>query len=95
MMVGLKRISTALAALSSAHVGRICPRGNQFQSAHRRSRCATLRSSRNLAGYRIEIETREGMVTLKGTLATSAKKPKRSLAPNESLAFAAWSINFK
>ena len=53
----------------------------------------TLRSSRNLAGYRIEIQAREGVVTLSGELASPAQKAE-ALARAEYVAgVAAWSIS--
>ena len=75
MMVGLKRISTAfglvvaMASVASAQDVAV----NQNQSTAN-AVAGTLRSSRNLAGYRIEIEAREGLVTLRGALETPAQK---------------------
>ncbi len=75
MMVGLKRISTAfglviaLASVASAQEVAV----NQNQSTAN-AVAGTLRSSRNLAGYRIEIEARQGFVTLRGALETPAQK---------------------
>ena len=69
-MVGLKRISTAfglLAALASVGAGPgVAPNANQ-STADCRGR-ARFASSRNLAGYRIEIQARDGLVTLTGEL---------------------------
>ena len=74
-MVGLKRISTALglmvAMTSAASAQEVAANQNQSTA---NAVAGTLRASRNLAGYRIEIETREGLVTLTGTLATPAQK---------------------
>ena len=75
MMVGLKRISTALGlvvALASLAVGQE-PAVSQNQSTAN-AVAGTLRASRNLAGYRIEIMTREGLVTLRGAVETAAQK---------------------
>jgi hypothetical protein len=75
MMVGLKRISSALglvvamAGVASAQEVTV----NQNQSTAN-AVAGTLRSSRNLAGYRIEIEAREGLVTLRGALESPAQK---------------------
>ena len=75
MMVGLKRISTAfglaLALASTASAQEAVVSQNQ---ATANAVAGTLRSSRNLAGYRIEIEAREGMVTLRAALETPAQK---------------------
>jgi hypothetical protein len=75
MMVELKRISTALgllAALSSAALAQgPAPSANQ-ETAN--SVAGTLRSSRELAGYRIEILARDGVVTLTGELGNPAQK---------------------
>jgi BON domain len=74
MMVGLKRISTALALLALPMSGALAQEAINSNQLTADAVARTLRSSRNLAGYRIEIETREGMVMLKGTLATPAQK---------------------
>jgi BON domain len=74
MMVGLKRISTAFGlalALASAASAQEAISQNQ---ATANAVASTLRSSRNLAGYRIEIEAREGLVTVRGALETPAQK---------------------
>ena len=74
-MVDLKRISTALglmAALTSSALAQgTAPNGNQVTAD---AVAGTLRSSRNLAGYRIEIQAREGIVTLSGELGDAAQK---------------------
>ena len=97
MMVGLKRISTAfglvvaLASVASAQDVAV----NQNQSTAN-AVAGTLRSSQNLAGYRIEIVAREGLVTLTGALARPRpRKPRRSLAPSTSPACAASSISLR
>ncbi len=73
MMVGLKRISTALgllAAMASVGAGPgVAPNQNQLTAD---AVAGTLRSSRNLAGYRIEIQARDGVVTLD----RRARKPR-------------------
>ncbi len=75
MMVGLKRISTAfglVVTLASLAAGQE-PAVSQNQSTAN-AVAGTLRASRNLAGYRIEIMTREGLVTLRGAVETPAQK---------------------
>jgi hypothetical protein len=75
MMVGLKRISTAFGLLvamaSAAPAQEVAVSQNQSTAD---AVAGTLRSSRNLAGYRIEIEARQGLVTLRGALATPVQK---------------------
>ena len=75
MMVELKRISTALGLLaaltSSALAQGAAPNANQLTAD---AVAGTLRASRNLAGYRIEIQAREGVVTLTGELGNPAQK---------------------
>ena len=75
MMVGLKRISTALGLLaamaSSALAQGSAPNANQLTAD---AVAGTLRASRNLAGYRIEIQARDGLVTLTGALGSPAQK---------------------
>ncbi len=74
-MIGLKRISAALgiiaAMAATASAEGEAPSMNQ-QTAN--TVASTLRSSRALAGQRIEIQASEGIVTLTGSLATSAQK---------------------
>jgi hypothetical protein len=75
MMVGLKRISTVLGLLAvtaSAAFGQGTAANPNQTTAD--SVASTLRSSRTLAGSRIEIEAQDGLVTLAGTLANSALK---------------------
>ena len=75
MMVGLKRISTAfglVVAMASAASAQEVPASQNQTTAN--AVAGTLRSSRNLAGYRIEIEAREGLVTLRGALESPAQK---------------------
>jgi hypothetical protein len=75
MMFGLKRISTALGLLAvlvtSASAQVASPNANQMTAD---AVAGSLRASRSLAGYRIEIRAREGLVTLSGTLRSSAQK---------------------
>jgi hypothetical protein len=75
MLVGLKRISTVLglvAATASAALAQdVAPNRNQSTA---NAVAGTLRASRNLAGYRIEIEARDGVVTLTGVLGSAAQK---------------------
>jgi BON domain len=75
MMVGMKRISTAFGLLvamaSVASAQEVAVSQNQSTA---NAVAGTLRSSRNLAGYRIEIMAREGLVTLRGALETPAQK---------------------
>jgi BON domain len=74
MIVGLKRISSAFALLAlstSAALAQETINANQLTAD---AVAATLRSSKSLAGQRIEIQTREGLVTLSGTVAIPAQK---------------------
>jgi len=74
-MFGLKRISTALgllAAMATAAMAQgVAPHANQMTAD---AVAGTLRASRNLAGYRIEIQARDGLVTLTGSVARPAQK---------------------
>jgi len=74
-MFGLKRISTALGLLavtaSAATAQGIAPNGNQPTAD---AVAASLRGSRGLEGYRIEIQAQAGLVTLTGTLASPVQK---------------------
>jgi hypothetical protein len=75
MLDALKRISTAFGLLAATaavtHAQAPAPSNNQ---ATANGVAAALRSSPNLIQYRIEIETRDGMATLSGTVATLAQK---------------------
>jgi hypothetical protein len=75
MLVGLKRISTALGLLAATCSGAlaqgVAPNQNQSTAD---AVAGTLRASRNLAGYRIEIQARDGLVTLTGALESPAQK---------------------
>ncbi len=75
MMVGLKRISSVLgllASMSSAALAQeVAPNANQMTAD---AVAGTLRMSRNLEGYRIEIQASGGLVTLTGALGNPAQK---------------------
>jgi hypothetical protein len=75
MMVGLKRISSTLgllAAMTSAGLAQdVAPNANQVTAD---AVAGTLRSTRNLEGYRIEIQASGGLVTLTGALGNPAQK---------------------
>ncbi len=75
MMVELKRISTALGLLAALTTSALAqgsaPNANQLTAD---SVAGTLRASRNLAGHRIEIQARDGVVTLTGELESPAQK---------------------
>ena len=75
MMFGLKRISTVLGLLAvlatSASAQVASPNANQMTAD---AVAGSLRASRGLAGYRIEIRAREGLVTLSGSLGSPAQK---------------------
>src|SRR5205807_2329647 len=77
MLDALKRISTALgvlaatAAVTQAQAQALAPNNNQATAT---AVATALGSSPSLNQYRIEIETRNGMTTLTGTVATAAQK---------------------
>jgi len=73
MLLGLKRISTALglAAMTAASAFAQAPSPNQA-TADRVAR--VLKGSPELSGYRIEIETQGGLVTLVGGVSNEAQK---------------------
>ncbi len=75
MFVGLKWISTALGILAAtsaiAQAQGVAPGANQSTA---NAVASSLRSSRNLSGYRIAIETRSGIVSLAGSVATMEQK---------------------
>ena len=75
MLVGLKRISTAFGILAAttaaAQAQGLAPSPNQ---ATANAVATSLRQSPALSGYRIEVESRSGVVTLSGTVATPAQK---------------------
>jgi hypothetical protein len=75
MMFALKRISTALGLLvamaAAASAQEVAPNSNQTTAD---AVAGSLRSSRALAGHRIEIIARDGVVTLSGTLANPNQK---------------------
>jgi BON domain len=75
MLDALKRISMAL-GLMAATAGAIhaqAPASNYNQTTAN-AVAAALRSSANLSPFRIEIETRDGMTTLSGTVSTLSQK---------------------
>jgi hypothetical protein len=75
MMFGLKRISTALSLLAAmaaaASAQEVAPHTNQITAD---AVAGSLRASRSLAGYRIEIQARDGLVTLSGSVGNPAQK---------------------
>src|SRR5260370_842024 len=75
MLVGLKRISIALGLFAAASTGAQAqggaPGANQ---AIANAVASSLRQSPVISGYRIEIEARNGAVTLRGAVATQAQK---------------------
>jgi hypothetical protein len=75
MLVGLKRISTALGLLAAsaavAEAQGTAPTGNQGTA---NAVATSLRQSPTLSRYRIEIETRNGVVSLTGAVATPAQR---------------------
>jgi hypothetical protein len=76
MMVGLKRISAAfgLMALVSASAPAQAPAPAGQNQATANAVASALKSSKTLSSYRIEIETREGLVTLTGAVPNVAQK---------------------
>jgi hypothetical protein len=85
-MLGWKRISTAfglLAALAaSASAQGVAPNANQMTAD---AVAGSLRASQNLAGYRIEIQARDGLVTLTGSVGNPAQKAE-ALARTQAVA---------
>jgi hypothetical protein len=75
MMFGLKRISTAFGLLAvmagTASAQMVAPNANQMTAD---AVAGSLRASQSLAGYRIEIQARSGLVTLTGSLGNAAQK---------------------
>ena len=75
MLVELKRISMALALLAAlpaaSRAQSVAPGANQLTAD---AVASALRASRSLAGQRIEIETRDGVVILSGSLPTEAQR---------------------
>ena len=71
MLVGLKRISLAFGVLAGLAVAAQAQGVNQSTAD---AVASTLRQSPALSGYRIEIETLKGVVTLTGSVATQAQK---------------------
>jgi hypothetical protein len=75
MLVGLKRISAALGLLAATAVTPALAQNVAMSpnQATANAVASAFRSSRSLQGYRIEIETTNGQVTLKGAVATPAQ----------------------
>jgi hypothetical protein len=71
MMVGLKRISMAIGLLAAMTAS---ARAQSVNQATAQAVADVLRSTPSLSGYRIEIEVRQGVVTLFGTIATPAQR---------------------
>lgn len=71
MLVGWKGISAAM-ILSAATAG--IARAQTTNQATADAVANSLRASRSLAGFRIEIETTDGLATLSGVVATPAQK---------------------
>jgi len=75
MLVGLKRISTALGLLAataaSTFAQNTVPSTNQATAD---AVAGSLRSSKSLSRYRIEVETQDGVVTLTGVVSNRAQK---------------------
>ena len=82
MLVGLKRISAALgivaASAAMAQAQGVAPSANQSTAD---AVATTLRQSPTLHGYRIEVETKNGQVTLSGSVTTKQQR-------NEAIAMA-------
>ena len=93
MMVGLKRISTVvglLAVTASVALGQGTVANPNQTTAD--SVANALRSSRTLAGSRIEIEAQDGLVSLTGTLASPGAQGRgRGAGPERPLECRAWS----
>jgi hypothetical protein len=82
MLLGLKRISTAFGLLalgSSIVMGQESAPAISQNQATANAVAATLKSSRTLSTYRIEIETNNGVVTLAGSVPNASQK-KEALA---------------
>src|SRR5207249_4720288 len=86
MLVGLKRISAALGLLAATAatptLAQDVASSTSTNQATANAVASSLRTSPALSAYRIEIETRDGQVTLSGAVATPAQ---RALAINRSL----------
>jgi len=77
MMLGLKRISTAfgLLAAGASFASAQAPASGVVQNqATANAVASALKSSRSLSAYRIEIETRDGVVTLTGSVPNATQK---------------------
>ena len=77
MLLGLKRISTAFGLLglgASLAIGQAPAPATGQNQATANAVAATLKSSRVLSAYRIEIETNNGVVTLAGAVPNATQK---------------------
>src|SRR4051794_34937081 len=75
MLDGLKRISTALGLLAAtAAVSKAQAPAPSYNQATAEAVAGALRLSPSLVQFRIEIESRNGMTTLSGNVATMAQK---------------------
>ncbi len=72
MLVGLKRISTALGILAASTAAAQAQGTNNQTTAD--AVATSLRMSPALSGYRIDVETRGGVVTLTGTVASASQR---------------------
>ncbi len=70
MMVGLKRISAAFGLMAASAAPTLAQIPNQATAD---AVATTLRSSNSLSAHRIDVEAREGLVTLSGAVATPAQ----------------------
>jgi len=75
MLLGLKRISIALGLVAASAVGTFAQAPNQNQ-ATADAVARVLKGSPELNGYRIEIETQNGVVTLVGNVANESQKTR-------------------
>jgi BON domain len=75
MLLGLKRISTALGLVAASAAGAFAQAPSQNSNqATANSVARVLKESPSLSGYRIEIETQGGIVTLTGGVANETQK---------------------
>lgn len=75
MLLGLKRISIALGLVAASAVGANAQAPNQNQ-ATADAVARVLKGSPELSGYRIEIETQNGVVTLSGSVTNDTQKAR-------------------
>jgi hypothetical protein len=78
MMVGLKRISASLGLLALVNASALAqapaPAPVSQNQATANAVASALKSNKGLSAYRIEIESREGVVTLTGTVPNASQK---------------------